>query len=956
MGWLDVIKDTASKLLDDKSNESTLYLRRRTPDELLRERFNLPEPEGIVAKVTARVKLVPLGINALNVHSSDFEDFISGKLWLSESFLMFESYINPRDLTFALPLSTVRRVERIPSNSTYHVLKIALIQDLQIVVEIDEIFSTNDDFCSQLSSNLCNQVPLSRTLRQITRTFYSEYLVESAIRRRKGQSRAEVRAALSVPAGGLGREFGYPGDAKLSHERSRMRLWLEYLNSHGRNLGLVRMQQFFKLIRVGLPNALRGEVWELCCGSVFLRMKSSKLYAALLEENESKTTQATEEIAKDLHRSLPEYAAYQSEEGLEKLRRVLTAYSWMCPDVGYCQAMNIVAATLLIYQTEDQAFWTLHELVHRILPGYYSRTMYGMLLDQKVLEKLVERTMPVLWNHLIEVDVPLSIISLPWFLSLYANSMPLPFALRVIDILMLDGSKVLFQVALAVLKVNSEALMQAVDNTAVVAVLKHYFTTLGDHKPSSSNKPITNFQLLLVTAFKEFGVIDDNCIHELRGKFEKEVIGDIESYSKKTAIRRLPKTHNLNIEQVYSIYESFYISLQAIRPGLGGENGDLEYYQFVSFLGQSVTWMDPSFVNKGDAEHQPVVHRLFKYWDVRNKGSLTLGNCVNGLDKLACSDIMESINYFYAMYVSEEREDTQESPVSPSTPKSPKVPTSPKVPSSPTAASNPGSPLSPKDPKSPTISHQDPTKPPKSPILDNDDANSIKTTKSVKSNMSIINDISALPGLTGQNILEIADAFLFMTKPFTEKHNGSVSLDSISKQQLRPFLNQPDIYQEALERIYQQQSARYLASVSSFIQRCFEVAGLRQVAPEIGEKAAVKDVQSLIDLGEQDADAADDGTDRRLSLPHFRMVVLADETLELFFSQTLPSSVQIKTVDSFGKPGVHRLRSVMDTILREGVQLADGLRGRAQLQVTEAQDEDTDDLLVKESDRDLLDI
>lgn len=79
--------------------------------------------------------------------------------------------------------------------------------------------------------------------------------------------------------------------------------------------------------------------------------------------------------------------------------------------------MNIVTAALLIYMSEEQAFWCLSTICDNMLPGYYSKTMYGTLLDQKVFEQLVKETMPILWDHIERHDIQLSVVSLPWFLS-----------------------------------------------------------------------------------------------------------------------------------------------------------------------------------------------------------------------------------------------------------------------------------------------------------------------------------------------------------------------------------------------------------------------------------------------------------------------------------------------------------------------------------------------------------
>jgi hypothetical protein len=131
-------------------------------------------------------------------------------------------------------------------------------------------------------------------------------------------------------------------------------------------------------------------MWETLSGSLFLRFSHPGYYSALVKENEGRTSTSTEDIEKDLHRSLPEYAGYQSEEGIGALRRVLRAYSWRNEEVGYCQAMNILAAAILMfvslplsrsflsktlpdrYMSEEQTFWLLEVLCDRLLPGYYA--------------------------------------------------------------------------------------------------------------------------------------------------------------------------------------------------------------------------------------------------------------------------------------------------------------------------------------------------------------------------------------------------------------------------------------------------------------------------------------------------------------------------------------------------------------------------------------------------------
>jgi hypothetical protein len=192
--------------------------------------------------------------------------------------------------------------------------------------------------------------------------------------------------------------------------------------------------------------------------------------------------------------------------------------------------------------------------------------MYGTLLDQRVFESLVEKTMPILFDHLVKCDIQLSVVSLPWFLSLYINSMPLIFAFRVLDVFFLEGPKVLFQIGLAILRINGEELLDASDDGTFISVLKAYFARLDESAHPKSENPklraVTRFQELMVVAFKEFAGITQNTISEQRAKHKNAVMENIESFSKRTSIRNLgPESKKLSVNDLGFLYDKFYYVL-----------------------------------------------------------------------------------------------------------------------------------------------------------------------------------------------------------------------------------------------------------------------------------------------------------------------------------------------------------------------------------------------------------
>ncbi|OZJ02069.1 hypothetical protein BZG36_05256, partial [Bifiguratus adelaidae] len=402
-------------------------------DLTFRSRLRLPDSEHLMQEINA----------ILYQSDTDAPDGIRedqpyvGKLSISDAFLVFETNARAANpCSIVLPLYAIRRVERLNSKPSVYALAILTWHQMRLVFHLSSSKQQCEAICDALKENLKGQVAHMKSLRGFLGTLASEAILTD-----KGPNDEQTTLRWQQVQQGLGRDFGYPGDAKKLKDRSKMKLWKQYFEEHGRNFTIIKETTFSKLVRVGLPNSLRGELWETCSGGLYLRYMNHGLYSTLHEQNQGKQSLSTEEIEKDLNRSLPEYAAFQTPEGIDKLRRVLTAYSWKDPELGYCQAMNIVASAILIYMSEEQAFWTLSILCDRMLPGYYSTSMYGALLDQLIFENFVEKTIPILHEHFKKNDIQLSVACLPWFLSLYINSMPLLFAYRVLDCFFMEGPK-----------------------------------------------------------------------------------------------------------------------------------------------------------------------------------------------------------------------------------------------------------------------------------------------------------------------------------------------------------------------------------------------------------------------------------------------------------------------------------------------------------------------------------
>ncbi|KAI8903108.1 rab-GTPase-TBC domain-containing protein [Gorgonomyces haynaldii] len=567
--------------------------------------FNLDNSEQIKHTATAIFSLS--GSQNTNFH---------GTLYLSDSFLCFLSTAK-HQCQLTLPFYAIMRVERI--NSQTSTVAITARHQLKLLFQFMTDRNTADLFCDVLRDRLQTHVGAMKKLKPFLLSCPSEDLL----------------AGRDILQGGLGSKFGYI-DNKRAVEKSKLRYWVSYYREFGRNLTLVRLPTFIKLVRIGLPNNLRGELWEVCSGSIYKRFMNSGYYELLHEQNQGKTSLSIEEIEKDLNRSLPEYQAYQTPEGIQSLRRVLYCYSYHEPEIGYCQAMNIIVSVLLIFLTEEQAFWLLTVICDQKLPGYYTVQMVGAVVDNHVFETMVHRFMPLLGDHIKKHEIQLSVACLPWFLTLYVNSFPLPFALRIMDCFFLEGARVLFQIGLAILKINGDQILKVKDDGELMNVLKQYFANLGAAETETVNgnpRSTTKFNQLMLTAYREFQNVTNDLIIDLRKQHQLSVVQTMDLYAKRSAVRNLRNMGGFTKEQLLYVCDLFY-SVQEDRKS----TDQITEKEFGQLLGELTPWANVRKSDDIDNPVKPVIGQNFishLYQRVFSKnGSLDLQSLVLGLQQL----------------------------------------------------------------------------------------------------------------------------------------------------------------------------------------------------------------------------------------------------------------------------------------------------------------------------------
>nr|XP_008103051.1 PREDICTED: TBC1 domain family member 9B isoform X1 [Anolis carolinensis] len=461
-----------------------------------------------------------------------------------------------------------------------------------------------------------------------------------------------------------------PLRSKGAKETMKEESWNIHFFEYGRGMCMYRTAKTRELVLKGIPDNLRGELWLLFSGAWNEMSTHPGYYADLVEQSLGKYSLATEEIERDLHRSMPEHPAFQNELGIAALRRVLTAYAFRNPTIGYCQAMNIVTSVLLLYCNEEEAFWLLVALCERMLPDYYNTRVVGALVDQGIFEELTRDCLPQLSEKMQDLGV-ISSISLSWFLTLFLSVMPFESAVVIVDCFFYEGIKVILQVSLAILDANMDKLLNCCDEGEAMTVLGRYLDNVINRQ--SVSPPIPHLHALLTsgddppvkidifelikTAYEKFGHLKADEIEQMRFKQRLKVIHSLEDTAKRSVVRAISGDISFSMQELEDLYVVFKAKhlmscYWGNRTAAAPRDQSLPYLEQYRINIEQFKELFASLTPWSCGLHTPVLaERMFRLLDENKDALINFKEFATGMSGMYHGDLTEKLKLLYKLHL-----------------------------------------------------------------------------------------------------------------------------------------------------------------------------------------------------------------------------------------------------------------------------------------------------------------
>ena len=197
----------------------------------------------------------------------------------------------------------------------------------------------------------------------------------------------------------------------------------------------------------GLPIMMRREIWPLFLGIDRIKRQYTDCFWDKVKQGDGVDADTRGRIGRDLDRTFPTDAFFQTADGRQKLNNVLLACAAFDPKLGYTQGMAFCAGMFLIHGIcEEDSFWCMIAL--SCGEAFTLRGIWAPELDdnkvwesrRKAIWHIVRERAPEFLDWVGEDEDELAdMVILPFLPSLFCNRFSTEAAARVLDAFFLVG-------------------------------------------------------------------------------------------------------------------------------------------------------------------------------------------------------------------------------------------------------------------------------------------------------------------------------------------------------------------------------------------------------------------------------------------------------------------------------------------------------------------------------------
>jgi len=255
-------------------------------------------------------------------------------------------------------------------------------------------------------------------------------------------------------------------NAEMLKINARLEKW-QYMIQNYEEFKTKKFNKLKSRTRKGIPDSLRSYIWQLFAEKdkyyekdIFKKLDSTKIKEDLELV-----------IIKDLDRTFPNCQLFKDKygNGQRKLYKVLSNYSKYNTSTGYVQGMGFIVAVFLTYMDEESSFFMLHSFMKKYeLEGFYLPGFPELKKTFYILLNLEKKFVPKIYELFKKEGMIPSMYSSEWFICLFSRNLEFNTLVRIFDVFLLEGYKVIYRFALAFLKIKEDEFLKGKDGLASI--------------------------------------------------------------------------------------------------------------------------------------------------------------------------------------------------------------------------------------------------------------------------------------------------------------------------------------------------------------------------------------------------------------------------------------------------------------------------------------------------------